>query len=43
MVRLAGLEIDSAIVLNADRTDEGVGVTEAEASTATVDLEMFAR
>jgi hypothetical protein len=30
-------------VLHADRTDEGVGVTVAEASTTTVDLEMFAR
>jgi capsular polysaccharide biosynthesis protein len=43
MVRLAGLEIDSAIVLHADRTDEGVGVTEAEASRTTADLEMFSR
>jgi hypothetical protein len=43
MVRLAGLEIDTAVVLHADRTDEGVGVTDAEASTTTVDLEMFAR
>ncbi|MGW5190169.1 hypothetical protein ACWEOO_12995 [Kribbella sp. NPDC004138] len=43
MLRLAGLEIDTAVVLHADRTDEGVGVTDAEASTTTVDLEMFAR
>ncbi|MGZ0146865.1 hypothetical protein ACXJJ3_07310 [Kribbella sp. WER1] len=43
LVRLAGLEIDSAIVLNADRTDEGVGVADAEASSPAVDLEMFSR
>ncbi|NUR99832.1 MAG: hypothetical protein HOV67_31820 [Kribbellaceae bacterium] len=43
MLRLAGLDIDSAIVLNADRTDEGVGVADAEASTTIADLEMFAR
>ncbi|GAA2789393.1 hypothetical protein [Kribbella solani] len=43
MLRLAGLEIDTAIVLNADRTDEGVGVTDAEAAATTVDLEMFSR
>ncbi|HEY3563131.1 MAG TPA: hypothetical protein VGL05_36950 [Kribbella sp.] len=43
MLRLAGLEIDSAIVLHADRTDEGVGVAEAEASAPTADLEMFGR
>ncbi|TDD60757.1 hypothetical protein E1263_09920 [Kribbella antibiotica] len=43
MLRLAGLEIDSAIVLNADKTDEGVGATEAEASPTAVDLGMFSR
>jgi hypothetical protein len=43
MVRLAGLEIDTAVVLNADRTDEGVGVTDADTSTRTLDVEMFSR
>jgi hypothetical protein len=44
MLRLAGLQIDTAIVLRADRTDEGVGVAEAEAgSTRTGDVEMFGR
>ncbi len=44
MLRLAGLEIDTAVVLRPDRTDESVGVTEAEAGpTRTVDVEMFGR
>lgn len=44
MVRLAGLEVDTAVVLNPDRTDESVGVAEAEAGrTRAVDLEMFGR
>jgi capsular polysaccharide biosynthesis protein len=44
MLRLAGLEIDSAVVLRPDRTDEGVGVTETEAGRPlTVDVEMFRR
>ena len=44
MLRLAGLEIDTAVVLRPDRTDEGVGVTEAEAGRPrTVDVEMFRR
>ena len=44
MLRLAGLEISSAVVLRPDRTDEGVGVTEAEAGRPlTVDVEMFRR
>lgn len=44
MLRLAGLQIDTAVVLRADRTDEGVGVAEAEAgSTKTGDVEMFGR
>jgi capsular polysaccharide biosynthesis protein len=43
MIRLAGLEIDTAVVLNADRTDEGVGVTEAEGSKLAADVEMFGR
>ncbi|WP_405057691.1 hypothetical protein OG474_33855 [Kribbella sp. NBC_01505] len=43
MLRLAGLEIDSAIVLHADKTDEGIGVAEAEAAPTAVDLEMFSR
>ncbi len=44
MLRLAGLEIDTAVVLRPDRTDEGVGVTETEAGPArTVDVEMFSR
>jgi capsular polysaccharide biosynthesis protein len=43
MVRLAGLEIDTAVVLNADKTDEGLGVTEAESSSRTPDVEMFSR
>ncbi len=44
MLRLAGLEIDTAVVLGPDRTDESVGVTEAEAGPArTVDVEMFGR
>lgn len=43
MVRLAGLDIDGAIVLNADRTDEGVGVAELESPLRIPDVEMFAR
>ncbi len=43
MLRLAGLEIDSAIVLNADKTDEGVGVAEAEAAAVLANVEMFSR
>jgi hypothetical protein len=44
MLRLAGLQIDTAVVLRADRTDEGVGIAEAEAgSSTTADLEMFGR
>ncbi|HET6986276.1 MAG TPA: hypothetical protein VFI00_06655 [Kribbella sp.] len=43
MLRLAGLQIDTAIVLRADRTDEGVGVGELESSTRTADVEMFDR
>ncbi|GAB3927679.1 hypothetical protein GCM10029976_024210 [Kribbella albertanoniae] len=43
MLRLAGLEIDTAIVLNADKTDEGVGVAEAEAAAVSADVEMFSR
>jgi capsular polysaccharide biosynthesis protein len=44
MLRLAGLEMDTAVVLRPDRTDEGVGVTEAEAGRPrTVDVEMFRR
>ncbi len=44
MLRLAGLQIDTAVVLDADRTDEGVGVAEAEAgSNRTGDIEMFGR
>ncbi|MFK4086010.1 Wzz/FepE/Etk N-terminal domain-containing protein [Kribbella sp. NPDC020789] len=43
MIRLAGLEIDSAIVLRADKTDEGVGVAEAEAADVTPDVGMFSR
>jgi capsular polysaccharide biosynthesis protein len=42
MLRLAGMSIDTAVVLNADRTDEGVGVAEA-ADGPDRDLEMFAR
>jgi capsular polysaccharide biosynthesis protein len=42
MVRLAGLEIDTAIVLRPDRTDESVGVGEAESGrTRSVDIQMF--
>ncbi|TCO35364.1 hypothetical protein EV652_101244 [Kribbella steppae] len=44
MLRLAGLEIDTAVVLRPDRTDESVGVAEATAGPArTVDVEMFGR
>ena len=44
MLRLAGLEMDTAVVLRPDRTDEGVGVSEAEAGRPrTVDVEMFRR
>ncbi|MFF1823017.1 Wzz/FepE/Etk N-terminal domain-containing protein [Kribbella sp. NPDC058245] len=43
MLRLAGLEIDTAIVLHADKTDEGVGVTEAETADVTADVGMFSR
>ncbi|GAB2583211.1 hypothetical protein [Kribbella endophytica] len=42
MLRLAGLSIDTAVVLNADRTDEGVGVVETTGGPDT-DLEMFTR
>ncbi|MFI6825589.1 YveK family protein [Kribbella sp. NPDC050241] len=44
MLRLAGIELDTAVVLRPDQTDEGVGVAEAEAGTPrTVDVEMFGR
>ncbi|MFG1812643.1 YveK family protein [Kribbella sp. NPDC049174] len=44
MLRLAGLEIDTAVVLRPDRTDESVGVAEASAGPdRTVDVEMFGR
>ncbi|MER7245374.1 hypothetical protein [Kribbella sp. NPDC000426] len=44
MLRLAGLEIDTTVVLRPDRTDESVGVTEAEAGRPlSVDVEMFRR
>ncbi|MEU8222886.1 hypothetical protein [Kribbella sp. NPDC048915] len=44
MLRLAGLEVTTAIVLRPDRTDESVGVAEAESGRArTVDVEMFGR
>ncbi|MEV5962717.1 hypothetical protein AB0L70_13190 [Kribbella sp. NPDC051952] len=44
MLRLAGLELQTAVVLRPDRTDEGVGITEAEAGPdRTVDVEMFGR
>jgi capsular polysaccharide biosynthesis protein len=43
MLRLAGLQIDTAIVLRADKTDEGVGIAELESSTRTADVEMFER
>jgi capsular polysaccharide biosynthesis protein len=44
MLRLAGLDIDTAVVLSPDRTDEGVGIAEAEAGRPlTVDVEMFRR
>lgn len=44
MLRLAGLEINSAVVLRPDRTDEGVGVTETESGRPlSVDVEMFRR
>ena len=44
MLRLAGLEIDTTVVLRPDRTDESVGVAEATAGPArTVDVEMFGR
>lgn len=44
MLRLAGLEMETAVVLRPDRTDESVGVTEAEAGAArAVDVEMFGR
>lgn len=44
MLRLAGLELDTAIVLRPDRTDESVGLAEAESGRRrTVDLEMFGR
>jgi hypothetical protein len=44
MLRLAGLEIGTAVVLRPDRTDESVGVAEAESSQArSVDVEMFGR
>jgi capsular polysaccharide biosynthesis protein len=43
MIRLAGLEIDTAVVLNADRTDEGVGVTDPESTLRVPDAEVFSR
>jgi capsular polysaccharide biosynthesis protein len=44
MLRLAGVRIETAIVLRADRTDEGVGVPEADdGPTHTPDVEMFLR
>jgi capsular polysaccharide biosynthesis protein len=44
MLRLAGLEIDTAVVLRPDRTDESVGVAETGSSQArSVDVEMFGR
>jgi capsular polysaccharide biosynthesis protein len=44
MLRLAGLEVATAIVLRPDRTDESVGVSEAESGrTRSVDVEMFSR
>ncbi|MGW6277601.1 YveK family protein [Kribbella sp. NPDC055071] len=44
MLRLAGLEISTSVVLRPDRTDESVGVTEAESGAQkTVDVEMFGR
>jgi hypothetical protein len=44
MLRLAGVEIGTAVVLRPDRTDESVGVAEAESSPArSVDVEMFGR
>ncbi|TCC23695.1 hypothetical protein [Kribbella speibonae] len=44
MLRLAGLEVTTAIVLRPDRTDESVGVAEAESGrTRDVDVEMFNR
>jgi capsular polysaccharide biosynthesis protein len=44
MLRLAGLEIDTAVVLRPDRTDESVGVAQAEAAPARrVDVEIFGR
>jgi capsular polysaccharide biosynthesis protein len=44
MLRLAGLDMDTVVVLSPDRTDESVGVAEAEAGrTRSVDVEMFGR
>jgi capsular polysaccharide biosynthesis protein len=44
MLRLAGLEIGTAVVLRPDRTDESVGIADAEAGRPlTVDVEMFHR
>ncbi|MFF0340474.1 YveK family protein [Kribbella sp. NPDC004875] len=44
MLRLAGLEISTAIVLRPDRTDESVGVAEAESGRSrAVDVGMFSR
>ncbi|WP_433167816.1 YveK family protein [Kribbella sp. CA-247076] len=44
MLRLAGLDVDTAVVLRPDRTDESVGVAETEAGPArSVDVEMFGR
>jgi capsular polysaccharide biosynthesis protein len=44
MLRVAGLQVDTAVVLRADRTDEGVGVAETGAgSRRTGDVEMFGR
>ncbi|MGW7685865.1 YveK family protein [Kribbella sp. NPDC054772] len=44
MLRLAGLEISTAIVLRPDRTDESVGVAEAESGRdRAVDVGMFSR
>jgi capsular polysaccharide biosynthesis protein len=44
MLRLAGLEIDTVVVLRPDHTDESVGVAEIESGrTRSVDVEMFGR
>lgn len=36
MVRLAGIRLDSAVILRADRTDESVGVVSADTASATL-------